>query len=83
MNENEMSFGEYLEFIRRSRRKSMRQTAKAIGVSPQFYSEVHLMEFMNILIWINCKITLTAKAHIVISAMRSLIGQLKQDHKMI
>lgn len=40
MSENEMSFGEYIEFIRKSRRKSLRQTAIAIGVSPQFYSEV-------------------------------------------
>ena len=40
MNENEMSFGEYIEFIRKSRRKSLSKTAKAIGVSPQFYSEV-------------------------------------------
>lgn len=40
MKENEMSFGEYIEFIRKTRRKSLRQTATAIGVSPQFYSEV-------------------------------------------
>ncbi len=40
MSENEMSFGEYIEFIRKSRRKSLRQTAAAIGVSPQFYSGV-------------------------------------------
>ena len=40
MGENEMSFGKYIEFIRKSRRKSLRETAKAIGVSPQFYSEV-------------------------------------------
>ncbi len=40
MSENEMSFGEYIEFIRKSRRKSLRQTAIAIGVSPQYYSEV-------------------------------------------
>ena len=40
MNENEMGFGEYTEFIRTSRRKSLRETARAIGVSPQFYSEV-------------------------------------------
>lgn len=40
MNENEMSFGEYTEFIRKSRRKSIRQTAAAIGVSPQFFGEV-------------------------------------------
>ena len=40
MSENEMSFGEYIESIRRGKRKSLRQTALAIGVSPQFYSEV-------------------------------------------
>lgn len=40
MSENEMSFGEYIEFLRKSRRKSIRQTAIAIGVSHQFYSEV-------------------------------------------
>ena len=40
MSENDMSFGEYIEFIRKSRRKSLRQTAGAIGVSPQFYSGV-------------------------------------------
>ena len=40
MSENEMSFGEYIEFLRRSKRKSIRQTAIAIGVSPQYYSEV-------------------------------------------
>ena len=40
MSENDMSFGEYIEAIRRSKRKSLRQTAFAIGVSPQFYSEV-------------------------------------------
>lgn len=40
MSENEMSFGEYIEFIRKSKRKSLRQTAVAIGVSPQFYSGV-------------------------------------------
>lgn len=35
-----LSFGKYVENIRTSRRKSLRETAKAIGVSPQFYSEV-------------------------------------------
>ena len=40
MNEEEMTFGEYIEFIRKTKRKSLRQTAIAIGVSPQFYSEV-------------------------------------------
>lgn len=33
-------FGEYVEALRLSREKSLRETAKAIGVSPQFYSEV-------------------------------------------
>ena len=40
MSENEISFGEYIESIRKNKRKSIRQTAFAIGVSPQFYSEV-------------------------------------------
>lgn len=40
MNEEIISFGEYIEDIRKSRHKSLRETAKAIGVSPQFYSEV-------------------------------------------
>ena len=40
MSVNEMSFGEYIESIRREKRKSIRQTAIAIGVSPQYYSEV-------------------------------------------
>jgi len=37
---NEQSFGEYIEMLRRERGKSLRETAKAIEVSPQFYSEV-------------------------------------------
>jgi len=37
---NEQSFGEYIETLRRERGKSLRETAKAIEVSPQFYSEV-------------------------------------------
>lgn len=40
MEANGMSFGKYIESIRTARRKSLRETAKAIGVSPQFYSEV-------------------------------------------
>lgn len=40
MDNNEMSFGKYVESIRLARGKSLRETAKAIGVSPQFYSEV-------------------------------------------
>lgn len=40
MSIKEMSFGEYIESIRKSKRKSLRQTAIAIGVSPQYYSEV-------------------------------------------
>ena len=37
---DEMNFGDYLEFLRKNKRKSLRQTAIAIGVSPQYYSEV-------------------------------------------
>ena len=40
MSEKKLNFGEYIESIRRSKRKSLRQTAIAIGVSPQYYSEV-------------------------------------------
>lgn len=40
MSTNYMSFGKYIESIRAARRRSLRETAKAIGVSPQFYSEV-------------------------------------------
>ena len=41
MNENEkVSFGKYIETIRKEKRKSLRETAKAIEVSPQFLSEV-------------------------------------------
>lgn len=35
-----MNFGEYIESIRKARRKSLRKTAQAIGVSAQYYSEV-------------------------------------------
>ena len=34
MSENEMSFGDYIESIRKSKRKSIRQTAFAIGEFP-------------------------------------------------
>ena len=37
---NEMSFGEYAETLRKEKGKSLRETAKAIGVSAQFYSEM-------------------------------------------
>lgn len=40
MNENNKSFGKYIESIRTSRGESLRKTAMSIGVSPQFYSEV-------------------------------------------
>ena len=33
-------FGNYVEALRKSRGKSLRETAKAIKVSPQYYSEV-------------------------------------------
>lgn len=35
-----MNFGEYIESIRKSRRKSLREAARAIGVSASFYSHV-------------------------------------------
>ena len=41
MSENEkVSFGKYIEALRKEKQKSLRETAKAIEVSPQFYSEV-------------------------------------------
>lgn len=40
MNNNDVHFGDFIEAIRRECGKSLRETAKAIGVSPQFYSEV-------------------------------------------
>lgn len=40
MNSNEMQFGDFIESVRLVKEKSLRETAKAIGVSPQFYSEV-------------------------------------------
>lgn len=40
MESNDLSFGDYIESIRLTSGKSLRETAKAIGVSPQFYSEV-------------------------------------------
>ena len=41
MGENErIDFGKYIEQLRKSRDKTLRETGKAIGVSPQFYSEV-------------------------------------------
>lgn len=41
MNVNEkVSFGKYIETLRKEKQKSLRETAKAIEVSPQFYSEV-------------------------------------------
>jgi len=41
MSENlKVSFGNYVKEKREDRRKSLRETAKAIEVSPQFYSEV-------------------------------------------
>ena len=40
MMKEKMNFGKYIEGLRKSRQKSLRETAKAIGVSPQYYSEV-------------------------------------------
>jgi len=36
----DQSFGEFVEFLRKARSKSLRKTAEAINVSAQFYSEV-------------------------------------------
>ena len=41
MNKDEkVSFGKYIETLRKEKQKSLRETAKAIEVSPQFLSEV-------------------------------------------
>ena len=41
MNTNQrQKFGKYVETLRKSRGKSLRETAKALKVSPQYYSEV-------------------------------------------
>ena len=40
MESNEVSFGDFIATIRQASGKSLRETARAIGVSPQFYSEV-------------------------------------------
>lgn len=38
--ENRLRFGKYVESLRKSKGKSLRETAKAIQISPQYYSEV-------------------------------------------
>lgn len=38
--DHRIRFGKYVETLRKSKGKSLRETAKAIKVSPQFYSEV-------------------------------------------
>jgi len=38
--ETNNSFGAYIETVRKQRGKSLRATAHAIGVSPQYYSEM-------------------------------------------
>jgi transcriptional regulator with XRE-family HTH domain len=38
--ESEMHFGEYIETLRTERGRSLRKTAIAIGISPQYYSEI-------------------------------------------
>lgn len=40
MMDNDTLFGSYIQELRQARGKSLRETAKAIGVSPQYYSEV-------------------------------------------
>ena len=40
MVSNDRSFGDFIAAIRQASGKSLRETARAIGVSPQFYSEV-------------------------------------------
>lgn len=36
----DITFGEYAEQLRKQRGLSLRSTAKAVGVSPQYYSEI-------------------------------------------
>lgn len=38
--DNRLRFGRYVEVLRKNKGKSLRETAKAIKVSPQYYSEV-------------------------------------------
>lgn len=38
--DNRLQFGRYVESLRKNKEKSLRETAKAIKVSPQYYSEV-------------------------------------------
>lgn len=38
--DHKLKFGKYVEILRKNRGKSLRETAKAIKVSPQYYSEV-------------------------------------------
>lgn len=38
--DNRLRFGKYVELLRKNKGKSLRETAKAIKVSPQYYSEV-------------------------------------------
>lgn len=38
--DNRLQFGKYVELLRKNKGKSLRETAKAIKVSPQYYSEV-------------------------------------------
>lgn len=38
--DNRLQFGRYLETLRKNKGRSLRETAKAIKVSPQYYSEV-------------------------------------------
>jgi len=37
---SELPFGAYIETLRKQRCRSLRETAHAIGISPQYYSEV-------------------------------------------
>lgn len=38
--DNRVQFGRYVESLRKNKGRSLRETAKAIKVSPQYYSEV-------------------------------------------
>lgn len=38
--DHRLRFGKYVELLRKNKGKSLRETAKAIKVSPQYYSEV-------------------------------------------
>ena len=83
MNENEkVSFGKYIETIRKEKRKSLRETAKAIEVSPQFLSEVEKGRKSTLT---NERIEKLAKSSCYLKPrlIHFMIWQRKQEHRMM